>query len=508
MATFFQNTTKRLIGLLVVLALSATLTANAQNTLRIALSGEGDTLDPAYFSFTSSFSIATNVFSALVRYEPGTINVVPDLATSWETSGDGLQWVFTIRDDIQWHGDNGYLVAQDIVDSFERVRDPEVGSRWQSELAVIDTITAPDSTTVVFNLHRPSAAFLHTVAAFRQGLIVHTESAAELGDDYGRAPIGTGPFEFVEWIPGVQVTLKAFDDYFLGRPEIDEVQFIVISDETVRMLALENGEVDIAMGLQNPEIYERLRQHPNINTGEVNTSSSVGFVVNMQEEPFDNVLVRRALLHALDLELITEVIWAGLATPAYTDLAPPLLGHTDQVPGYEYNPEKARELLAEAGYPDGISFKLHWLNTYSHELLGTVRAMWREAGIDAEPVLVDSGNWVRTLVNGEHKIILSMANRVDPHVWYSTFYHSSGFPPGMNGSYYAGIDDLIEAGGVEADPEKRAEIYRAAQVRMMTDLPYLPMYWPMEAHPYRDYVSGWVGPQLHDAWLFPVSLTH
>lgn len=506
MATTQPRTIKRFLILLGVLLLSATLSANAKTTVRIALPGEGDTLDPAYFSYVNSFSVATNIFSGLVRYAPGTIDLVPDLATSWEVSEDGLEWVFTIRDDVQWHQGLGKLVAQDIVDSFERVLDPAVGSRWQGELSVIDTITAPDDVTVVFTLKQPSAAFLHSISAFRQGLIVHVPTAEQLGDDFGRTPVGTGAYEFVEWIPGVQITLRAFEDYYEGKPEVDEIVFVIIPDENVRMLALEKGEVDIAMNLQNPEIYQRLRNHPNINTGEIATSSSHGFVINVREEPFTDVRVRQALLHALDLDLIAEVIWGGLAEPAYSDLAPPFLGHTDQVPHYEYDPERARELLAEAGYPDGVKFKVHWLATHSSELLGTIRAMWREAGIEADPVMLDSGNWVKTISAGEAAIVVSLATRVDPHVWYSSFFHSAAFPPGMNGSYYDQIDNLIDAGAVELDPEARAKIYEQAQVQMMTDLPYLPLYWPMHAHPYWDHISGWDGRQQYDAWMFPVSV--
>src|SRR5690606_25265156 len=147
--------------------------AQAQTEIRIAIPGEGDTLDPAYMSFVNSFAIASNVYSGLVRYAPGTIDLVPDLATSWEVSDDGLTWTFHIRDDVGWQKGYGKLVAQDIVTSFERIMDPATGSRFQSDLSMVVDIQAPDDTTVVFTLDQPSAAFLHTVAAFRQGLITN-----------------------------------------------------------------------------------------------------------------------------------------------------------------------------------------------------------------------------------------------------------------------------------------------------------------------------------------------
>src|SRR5690606_32890436 len=160
-----SSTLKRL-ALALVLLLAAFGSAQAQTEIRIAIPGEGDTLDPAYMSFVNSFAVATNVYSGLVRYAPGTIDLMPDLATEWAVSDDGLTWTFAIRDDVVWQKGYGKLVAQDIVDSFERVRDPATGSRWQGELAIIESITAPDDTTVVFQLKQPSAAFLHNVAAF------------------------------------------------------------------------------------------------------------------------------------------------------------------------------------------------------------------------------------------------------------------------------------------------------------------------------------------------------
>ena len=476
------------------------------DTLRIGIPDDGDTLDPAYMSFVSSFSIATNIFSGLVRYTPGTIDLQPDLATDWEVSEDGLTWTFDIRDDVVWHKGYGTLTAADIVASYERILDPDTGSIFRGDLSNVAAVEAPDDTTVVFTLHEPSAAFLHSVAVFRQGMITNADAVEEFGDEYGRNPVGTGAYELVDWVPGVEVTLRANPDYYEGVPAVEEVTFVIIPDENVRMMALQRGELDIAMNLQNPELYAELGAAPGIETGEVTTSSMHGINVNLRMEPFDDVRVRQALLHALDLDIIAEVIWGGLAEPAYSDLSPAYLGHTDDVPRYEYDPERARELLAEAGLPDGFSTTLYWLSTHSTDLLGTIRAMWRDVGIDASVQTVDAGNWVRHLSTGDAPLILMLSTRADPHIWYSSFFHTDSFPPGSNSTWYEGVDDLIDAGNLEPDPEKREGIYNEITRQVMTDLPFLPLYWPLAAHPYHDYVKGWGGRQQYDAWLFPVSI--
>src|SRR5699024_1053957 len=187
--------------------------------------------------------------------------------------------------------------------------------------------------------------------------------------------------------------------------EVETATFVVIPDENVRMMALQRGEVDIALGLQNPEIYAQLLEVEGINSGEVTSSTVHGIGFNTRMEPFDDVRVRRALLHALDREAIAEVIWGGLAEPAYSDLAPPYLGHNPDVPRYEYDPELARELLAEAGYPDGFKTTLYWLSTHSTELLGTVRAMWSSIGVEAEVKMVDGGAWISAMGTGEAPMI-------------------------------------------------------------------------------------------------------
>jgi peptide/nickel transport system substrate-binding protein len=478
----------------------------AASELRIAIAGEGDTLDPAHFSLVTSFSIASNIYSALVRYKPGTIEPMPDLAETWDTSEDGKTWTFHLRQGVKWHDGYGELTARDVVESYQRVKDDATASRWKGELRIIDSIEASDDHTVVFNLNQPSGAFLHTVVAFRQGFITKTEAVAKFGEDYGRHPVGTGAYMLEKWAPGSEVVLKANPDFYLGKPEIETVRFMVIPDETVRMLALEKGEVDIAMALTNPEVRKNLEANPNIELGEVASASMHGIRLNFKVKPFDDPRVREAMFLAIDREGIAEVIMGGMAAPAYSELAPPYLGHTEDVPRYAYDPARAKQLLAEAGYPNGFATELIWLNTINKEILSTLLANWKVIGVDVKAAAVDGGTWVQSLGKGEAPMGFFAATRSDPHVFYSTFFHSDAFPPGLNSSWYDGVDALIEAGGQEMNQAKRAPIYAQVQKQIMTDLPILPIYWPKHAHPYASYVKGWDGRQNYDAWAFPVSI--
>lgn len=497
----------RLVALLLTgLLLLLVPFAAAQTELRIGIAGEGDTMDPGQLSLVTSFAVATNIYSGLVRYTPGTLDLQPDLATSWEVSDDGLVWTFHLRGDVQWQKGYGDLTAEDVVASFERARSPDSGSRWSGELAMVDTISAPDPATVVFTLNTASAAFLHTVAAFRQGLIVNVEAAAEYGDDYGRNPVGSGAYQLREWNPGVEIVLEANPDYYEGVPAIDVVRFIIIADENVRMLALQNGELDIAMSLTNPELYQRILANPALETGEITTSTMHGIMLNTRQAPFDDVRVRQAVLHAIDRDIIAEVIWGGLAEPAYSELAPAYLGHSADVPRYDYDPERAKALLAEAGHPNGFRTTFTYLSTHNQELLAVLRANLRDVGIELDIDMADGGTWVQKLGSGQVPMVLALATRADPHIWYSNFFHSDAFTPGLNGMWYDAVDELIDAGNATADPQERAAIYAQVSQQIMSDVPFIPLYWPMHAHPYWSYVEGWNGRQQYDAWLFPVSL--
>lgn len=497
----------RTIVLATIVSGSLALAQDGASELRIAIPGDGDTLDPAHLTYVNSFSIATNIYSGLVRYEPDGITLVPDLAESWETSEDGLVWDFHLRDGVIWQKGYGDFSAQDVVESFQRIMAPETGSRWRGELDILASIEALDDVTVRFTLKEPSAAFLHTISGFRQGLITNSKAVEDAGLDYGRSPVGTGPYQLEQWIPGTEIILTANNDYFLGAPEIQRIRFIVIADESVRMLALRNREVDIAMNLTNPEVKSALEQTPGIQLGNIATASSHGIMLNSSIQPFDDQRVRRALYHAIDREIIAEVIFGGLATPAYSVLAPPYLGHTADVQHYEYDPELARELLAEAGYPNGFKTTIYWLATHSNELLAALRSMWSDIGVTLEVASVDAGTWVNTMSTGEAPMMLQLVTRSDPHLLLMAYFHSANFPPaGGNTMFYGNVDDLIEAGASELDPERRAEIYGDIQRQVMLDLPYLPMYWPQHANPYWDYVQGWGGRQQYNAWAFNLSL--
>jgi peptide/nickel transport system substrate-binding protein len=476
------------------------------DALRIAINADGDTLDPAQFSLVTSFSIATNIYSALVRYKPGTIDIQPDLAEKWEVSPDGKTWTFHLRKGVKWQGGYGELTAQDVVDSYQRIMDPKTGSRWKGELSVVDKIEATDPLTVVFHLKSPNSAFLHTVVAYRQGFITKKEVVAKYGQDYGRNPVGTGAYTLEKWVPGTEVVLKANDDYYEGKPPIKTITFVVIPDENVRMLALQNGEVDIAMGLVNPEIRKQIVGNKDLDTGEVAAPSVHGLILNTRTKPLDDPKVRQALYMAIDREAIADEIMGGLAQAAYSELAPAYLGHTQNVPKYEYNPEKSKQLLAEAGYAKGFELTIYWLNTTSNEILAAIQDNWKAIGVTLKVNPVDGATWVKAMGKGEAPVIWFAATRSDPATFYQTFFHSAAFPPGLNGAFYAGADQLIDAGAREMDPEKRKAIYAQVQQKVMTDLPFLPLYWPKHSHPYWKYVRGWGGRQNYDAWMFPVSI--
>ncbi len=235
-------------------------------TLVVAVAADPDGLDPHKTVAAATFQITRNIYDTLVQTdEKG--RIVPDLALSWAPSADGLTWTFTLRQGVRFH--NGRtMTAADVKYSFERLLAPETASPRAKDFAVIKSIAAPDDKTVVFELKSPSAAFLSNLA-YGWAAIVPQEAAATLRDH----PVGTGPFQFVEWVKDSHVALKRFDGYFLpGVPYLDAATFRVITDPAARMAALRAGEVDVIPELPAQDVAA-VRQDPDLNIIEVSTNA-------------------------------------------------------------------------------------------------------------------------------------------------------------------------------------------------------------------------------------------
>src|SRR5690606_17011986 len=357
------------------------------------------TLDPAIGYDWQNWSMIKSLFDGLMDYRPGTTELVPDLAESYEISEDGTVFTFKLRPGVKFH--NGReLTAADIKYSIERVVNPATQSPGQGFFASIkgfdemaggsatelSGITTPDDHTVVFELTRPDATFLH-VMALNFSFAVPKEAIDEFGADFATHPVGTGGFKLREWTLGQRVVFERNPDYYHpGVPYLDEITFEIGQEPTVALLRLQRGEVDIlGDGIPPAQFAEVMADPANegliVEGGQLHT----GYVtMNVTQPPFDDVRVRQAVNMAINKERVVRII-NNRAVPANQPLPPAMPGYDTGYAGYPFDAAKAKELLAEAGYADGFTTELYAMNTDPNPRIAqAIQQDLAEIGIKAE----------------------------------------------------------------------------------------------------------------------------
>ena len=343
----------------------------------ITFNNDLTTLDPQIGYDWQNWTVIKSIFDGLMDYEPGTTKLAPDLAESYTISDDGQTYTFKLRDGIKFHNGRA-MTAADVKYSLERAVNPAtqspggsyfgaikgyddmVGSAKATELS---GVTTPDDKTVVIALTRPDATFLHLMA-INFGYVVPKEEVEKHGPDFGKNPVGTGGFKFVEWVPGQQLTLERFADYHLkGVPYLDKLTFEFGQDPTVNVLRLKKGEVDIVGDGIPPAQFNEIMQDPATkDLVVVGDQLHTGYVtLNVTVPPLDNLKVRQAVNMAVNKDRIVKLI-NNRGVPATQALPPAMPGYDTAQSGYKFDPEAAKALLTEAGFPDGFSTELYVMN--------------------------------------------------------------------------------------------------------------------------------------------------
>lgn len=495
------------VALAVVMFFAGAAGVDAQaNELRIGWE-QGKTFDSVMGSLVNENAINFQVYASLVRFKTGTMELEPDLATEWSISDDGLQYTFTLREGVRWHRGYGEVTADDIVRHFERVLDPTVASPHRSTVTGIADVWSEGDYTVIFRLHEPDAFFLYRIA-LNAGLISNPQAVEDFGEDYGRNPVSAGPYVFKEWIPGQYALLEANPDYYGGEPKTKYVRFLHISDESARQIALETGQIDVFWNATDPIMVDMFERNPNLDVHSIVATNLVGPFINMKMKPFDDVRVRQAMAYAIDYEGIAQGIRGGLATKPTSHIPEGLFGSTDDVPQYEYDPAKARQLLAEAGYPNGFSTSVAVLNSgYTPDMFAVIQANFLDVGINLRIDLQDPPTWGETLMTGNAPLAVLLHTSTNPdHLLTRFFYGPSCVPNGSNFACWDGADDLIIAARAELDDEKRAEMYKEIQRRLAEDVPLIPVLSNMQIDIVSKRVQNYVKGLIFDADLREVEL--
>ncbi|KAA3597995.1 MAG: ABC transporter substrate-binding protein [Calditrichaeota bacterium] len=459
-------------------------------------------LDPAHGTDTTSGNILLRMFDGLVQFEPKTMEVIPAVAESWEIE-DSRVFTFKIRKGVKFH--NGREVkAEDFKYSFERTLDPETVSERQWVLSPIlgateftdgkagevKGIEVIDDYTLRLTLEKSFAPFL-SMLCMESASVVPKEAVDEFGSDqFARNPIGCGPFKFVEWQSDISVTVEAFDDYYGDKSEtIDKVKFMVIPSIPTALEAYKNGEIDFLDELPPGQI-QNIRDNSPDDVKEWSQIGTYYIGFNHEKPPFkDNVKLRKAINYAIDRQKIANIIEEGLAIPASGILSPGIPGHNPNFSPYKYDLEKAKQLMAEAGYPEGKglpTIKI-WYNTHDRHqrIVQYVQQELKKIGVNLEIKNLDWAAYLKALDSGEPEMYRMgwLVDYVDPDNFLYTLLHTSQIgAPGNYARYTsAKFDSLVELGRHLTDLDERIKVYQEAErIAVEDDAVWLFLYYYRE----------------------------
>lgn len=480
-----------LVFLLVFFVAFAGFGVAGAQTLTVAQGADPVTLDPHGQNDQPSARVRSQIFETLVNHG-SSLEIVPGLAKSWEQI-DETTWEFKLRDDVTFHNGDAFTAA-DVKYSFERIK--TLPSPAAFLIDAVQEVVVVDDHTVRITLKFPFAPVLAHLA-HPSNAIVNKRSVEEAGDNFGSlVAIGTGPFVFEEWVAGSHVKLSRNAKYWGEPAKVDTVIMRGIPDNTVRAIELETGGADIVYNIQ-PMDELRLEGTPGLKLDKYQTLSTSYIGFNVQKAPFDNKLVRQAINYALDVEAVVDFIYTGQAAQVKGPLPPLVWGFNDDVKSYEYDPAKAKDLLAQAGYPNGFKTTI-WTNDnpLRMQIAEMFQANLAEIGIDVEVMIIPWATYLEDTANGKHDMFILgwVTVTADPDYGLYALFHSSQFGNAGNRSFYANarVDELLELGRQEGDPDKREAYYAEAQALIVEEAPWAFLIATSEVNGMQDNVEGFV----------------
>jgi len=530
--------------LAVSLVFSTVTLASAGGTLVFGSSGDVVRLDPADVTDGESIQRMDNIFEGLVEYKSGSTEIQPCLATSWETSKDGKEITFKLRHGVKFH-DGTDFNADAVVFSFARQYDSnhpyhQYGewAYWGYMFSDVEKVEKIDDYTVKIVLKRVNASIMTSLAMFTV-CIVSPTNAEKYKENAFKHPCGTGPFKFVEWIKDDHITLVANDNYWRERPKLDRLIFKVIPDPSARLMALQIGEIQ-GMEYPNPTDLDRIKAdknlklmtQPGMNVGYMAMNTGYGYkdanengVRDPNEpwvktpgyfEPLTRKRVRQAINYAIDKKSIVKNIYKGTAIVAKNGMPPFMLGYNDEIEDYPYDPERAKELLAEVGYPDGFEVTLYVMPVsrpymFDPPKIGeAIQSYLSAVGITVKFYQVDWATYLQETEAGKHQMCLLgwTGDNGDPDNFMNVLYGPNACSIGTAGNYAfyndMRVQDLLSNALQTYNKAKRAEYYKKAQEMIHEDAGWVYLAHSVQSIVFKSNVHGYVLNPTSRKFFYPV----
>ncbi len=426
--------------------------------------------------------VAGNIYEGLLRYDEN-LEPMPQLAKSWEVSDDGLTYTFHLHDNVKWHDGEPFTSADVVFSADVFLR--ESHARLRTSLEHVESITAPDDTTVVFKLKQPFGPFL---GIFEAGTMPMVPKHVYEGTDYknnpaNNTPIGTGPFKFSEWVKGSHILLTKNEDYYEeGKPYLDEIYWHVIPDAASRAVAYETGVVDILPGgsVENFDV-QRIADMDNTcitDKGWEYFGPLSWMWLNNREGPTADKRFRQAVMYAMDRDFARDALWNGLGKVASGPVSSSTRFYSDEVTQYDYDPEKAKALLGEMGY-DGETVRLLPLpygETWQR-WAEAVKQNLEEVGVNVEIVSTDVAGWNQKLAEWDYDMAFTYLYQYgDPALGVARSYISTNIAKGSQWNNVEGyenteVDDLFSKAAVAVTADERQKLYTEVQQKLVDDVP-------------------------------------
>lgn len=440
-------------------------------------------LDPHYSTTLGDMAVIGACFNGLVRYKPGDIDlekIEPDLAEKWERSPDGLTWTFHLRKGVKFHKGYGELTAEDVKFSLEKASNKST-SGFASDFNALDRIEAIDKYTVKLIFKNVLPSSLGILADYHGGNIVSKKAFQEKGDKFKLDPIGTGPFMFKEHTPKEKVVVTRNPEFFRGIPKLDRVEFWFMPDSTSREMAYRKGELQIAEGDPEQAWINKMKTIPGTKIDVMGPGETSVLHFNMSIKPLNDIRVRRAICYAINRDEIRKFLGADVTEKLISVIPMDYLGGTDKVPTYEFNPDKAKSLLKEAGFPNGLEFStIISEQSAFRRPYEQIQEQLRRVGINLKTDVIAHTTFHAQIRKDVCPIVLYNAARFPVADSFLTlFYHSKsivGTPTAVtNFSHYNKIDSLIDSARIELDGKKQKELWADAQKKINEDAVAFPL---------------------------------
>jgi dipeptide transport system substrate-binding protein len=514
---------RRLLPLALLAALAALpLAAAGKGTLVYCSEGSPEGFQPQFFTTGTTFdAVSVPMFNRLVEFEIGTTNIVPALAESWTISPDGKVYTFKLRKGVKFHGNANFTPtrdfnADDVVFSWNRMADENhpfhkltAGQTFSyyddmGMKNIVDKVEKVDDYTVRFNLKRPEAPFLADMAMDFASILSKEYFEAMLkkgtpnsADVY---PIGTGPFEFASYQKDATIRYKAFDKYWGGRPKVDTLVYSITRDATARYAKLKTGECQV-MAFPKPADLDEMKKDSRM-TVQQKEGLNIGYIAfNVEKKPFDDKRVRQALNMAVDKAAILKAVYQGNGQVAKNPIPPILWSYNNSIKDYPYDPAKAKELLAQAGFPNGFELELWYLpvtrpyNPDGKRVGEMIQADWEKIGVKTKLVTYEWAEYRKRAKQGEHQVVMFgwSGDNGDPDNFFVPLLGCEAVKGGGNNARWCNkqFEDLVVKAAQTSKQADRAKLYEQAQVIFKEEAPWITLAHSMRFDPVRNEVKGY-----------------